>query len=129
VLLDTGGELVRVQWYDDSVRRLRSWPNTPEGRAEAKAWARGFAEARTLGPRPTAPRLGVRELWNRYVEAEFAHLRPKTQRNYTEHWNRWELFLGRDFAAEDARLGDVDHFRAALDRQGYASARSTRRSA
>jgi integrase len=120
VLLDTGGELVRVQWYDDGVRRVRSWSNTSEGRAEAKAWARGFAETRAVGPRPATPRLPLRELWNRYVEAEFPHLRPKTQSNYTEHWNRWELFLGRNFTAEEARLGDVDHFRAALERQNYA---------
>jgi integrase len=49
-----------------------------------------------------------------------AHLRPKTQTNLREHWSRWELFLGRDFTAEEARLGDVDHFRAALERQDYA---------
>src|SRR5207245_4615532 len=91
-----------------------------EGRTEAKAWARRFAEARTLGPRPTVVRLTLRELWERYVEAEFPHLRPKTQTNYREHWSRWELFLGRDFTAEEARLGDVDHFRAALERQDYA---------
>ena len=44
----------------------------------------------------------------------------KTQTIYREHWNRWELFLGRDFTAEEARLGDVDHFRAALERQDCA---------
>jgi len=120
VLLERGGELVRVQWYDDGIRRVKSWPNTREGRTEAKAWARGFAEARTLGPRPTTPRLTLRQLWERYFEAEFPHLRPKTQTNYREHWSRWELFLGRDFTADEARLGDVDHFRAALERQDYA---------
>ncbi len=97
VLVERGGELVRVQWYDDGIRRVKSWPNTRDGRAEAKAWGRGFAEARTLGPRPTAPRLTLRQLWERYFEAEFPHLRPKTQTNYREHWSRWELFLGRDF--------------------------------
>jgi len=120
LLVERGGELVRVQWYDDGIRRVKSWPNTREGRTEAKAWARGFAEARTLGPRPTVLRLTLRDLWERYVEAEFPHLRPKTQTNYREHWSRWELFLGRDFTADEARLGDVDHFRAALERQDYA---------
>lgn len=120
VLVERGGELVRVQWYDDGIRRVKSWPNTREGRTEAKAWARGFAEARTHGSCPTAPRLTLRELWERYVDAEFPHLRPKTQTNYREHWGRWALFLGRDFTAEEARLGDVDHFRAALERQDYA---------
>ena len=120
VLVERGGELVRVQWYDDGIRRVKSWPNTREGRTEAKAWARGHFEARTLGPRPTVLRLTLRELWERYVEAEFPHLCPKTQTNYREHWSRWELFLRRDFTADEARLGDVDHFRAALERQDYA---------
>jgi integrase len=112
---------VRVQWYDAGVRRLRSWPNTPDGRADAKAWATGFAEARTFG-RSVSPteRLTVRQLWERYIEAEFPHLRPKTQANYTGHWKKWELFLGRHFVAEDVKLGDVDHFRAALERQSHA---------
>ncbi len=120
VLIERGGELVRVQWYDDGIRRVKSWPNTREGRTEAKAWARGFAEARTLGPRPTTPRLTLRQLWQRYLEAEFPHLRSKTRIIYRAHWSRWELFLGREFTAEEARLGDVDHFRAALERQDYA---------
>jgi integrase len=120
VLIEHGGELVRVLWYEDGIRRVKSWPNTREGRTEAKAWARGFAEARTLGPRRTAPQLTLRELWERYVEAEFGHLREKTQTIYREHWSRWELFLGRAFIAEEVRLGDVDHFRAALERRDYA---------
>lgn len=120
VLVERGGELVRVQWYEDGIRRVKSWPNSREGRAEAKAWARGSAETRTLGPRPTVLQLTLRELWERYIEAEFPHLRPKTQSIYRAHWSRWELFLGRDFTAEEARLGDVDHFRAALERQDYA---------
>jgi hypothetical protein len=91
VLLERGGELVRVQWYDDGIRRVKSWPNTREGRTEAKAWARAFAEARTLGPRP-APRLTLRQLWERYLEAEFPHLRDRYTGPwvfYTPHRQRW----------------------------------------
>ena len=83
--------------------------------AEAKAWATGFAEARTFG-RSVSPaeHLTVRQLWERYTEAEFPHLRPKTQTNYTGHWKKWELFLGRHFIAEDVKLGDITVGRGSL---------------
>jgi len=47
VLVESGAELVRVLWREHGRRRVKSWPNTPAGRAEAKAWAQGFSESRT----------------------------------------------------------------------------------
>ena len=37
------------------------------------------------------------------------------------YWQKWELFLGREFIAEDARLEHVDQLRNALRRKGLAA--------
>ena len=113
---------VRVQWYEGQTgakqRRSKDWPNTPEGRKEAKSWAKGFSEARHA---PKAPlRLSVRELWERYGTAEFPALRQRSQAIYAEYWRYWERMWGRTFAAEDATLEMVDEFRAALRGRGLA---------
>jgi integrase len=109
---------VFAQWYDHGgKRRTKAWPRTTVGRAEAKAWAEGFAERRA-SPRRITP-LTVRQLWERYIGAQ-THLRPRTLQLYAEHWPRWELFLGRDFIAEDASKETVDQFRAALAKIGLS---------
>jgi hypothetical protein len=69
----TEGELARVQWRIRGRLKTESFPNTPAGRATAKAYAKGVADARI---RPNAKeRIAVRELWRRFAEAEFLHLR------------------------------------------------------
>ena len=118
VLVD--GDRVVVQWYERGRRRIESFPNTAECRAEAKAYALGVAEQLAKGPLPTVERLTLRNLWERFSTAEFPHLRLKTQTNYRGHWQKWELFLSREFIAEDARLEHVEQLRAVLTRQGYA---------
>src|SRR5688572_10122034 len=42
----TEGDLVRVQWREAGRVLTKSWGNTPANRTEAKAWAKGFAEAK-----------------------------------------------------------------------------------
>ena len=82
VLIESGAELVRVLWREHGRRRVKSWPNTPAGRVEAKAWAQGFTESRT---RPAPDRVATTiELWERFAEAEFPHLRPRSQQLYAE---------------------------------------------
>jgi len=120
VLLDPSTGFVRAEWYEHGARRVKSWPDTAAGRAEAKAWARGFAETRTLGPFPSPEPLTLRALWERYAEAEFGHLRPKTQQLYRDAWRKWELFVGRDSGAQRVRLEHVDRLRTALTCQGLA---------
>jgi hypothetical protein len=63
------------------------------GRREDRVgeWAKGFAEARVLGPVLPHERLTLRAVWEKYVEAEFPHLRLKTQTLYTGYWQKWEL--------------------------------------
>ncbi len=118
VLDDPKDGRVWVQWYKDGLRHVKIFPRTTEGRAEAKAWAKGFADQRGQ-PEPSRA-LTLRELWRRYAEAEFPHLRPRTQQLYREHWDRWELFLGRGFIADEAKMENLDQFRAVLRRHGLA---------
>jgi len=121
VYVETGGKYARVQWFTDEVRHKKAWPNTPEGRAQAEAWAAEFAEARTLrGTSRAQPRVTTRQLWERFSHSEFSHLRQKTRTNYVDHWARWELFVGRESIAEDAKLAHLAEFRAQLEHEGYA---------
>src|SRR3990172_5549521 len=87
-----GVAVIRAEWYEHGLRRVKTWPDTREARAEAKAWAKGFAETRHH-PAP-APPVTLRGLWERFVLATFDTLRPRTQALYREHWAKWELFLG-----------------------------------
>lgn len=113
------GDYARVQWYEDGQRRVKSFARTKEGKAEALAWAQGFAETR-FGTTPAPERLTLRGLWDRYKLAEFPTLRPRTRELYAEHWQRWELFCGKQFIAENARQETVDRFRARLTSLGLA---------
>ena len=113
------GDYARVQWYEDRQRRVKSFARTKEGKAEAIAWAQGFAETR-FGTTPAPERLTLRALWDRYKTGEFPTLRPRTRELYTEHWQRWELFNGKQFIAENARQETVDRFRARLTSLGLA---------
>lgn len=113
------GEYARVQWYEGGHRRVKSFARTKEGKAEAIAWAQGFAETR-FGTTPAPERLTLRALWDRYKTGEFPTLRPRTRELYAEHWQRWELFNGKHFVAENARQETVDRFRARLTSLGLA---------
>jgi len=92
---------------------------------EPLADSRDLGDPSSLGCAPAgwASRASLRQasphlkwkLWLRQTYYQFfTHTAPRL------HWSRWELFLGRDFTAEEARLGNVDHFRAALERQDCA---------
>jgi len=105
--------IVTVMWRVNGVRRKKSdWPNTTAGIRDAKAWAKAFAENRHL-PASVKRALTLRDIWERYSTAEFPHLRPRTQQNYTERWTEWERFVGRHFVAEDTTMEMIDDFRRA----------------
>lgn len=114
------GDLVRVQWREAGLLKTKSWANTAGNRADAKAWARGFADAREAAPALTAQRLTLRGLWDAYQLAEFAHLRDNTRRLYTDGWRKWEQAWGPDFPADDVTPQMLDQFRAALEGAGLA---------
>lgn len=113
------GDLVRVRWRNNGQRKLRSYPNTPENRANAKAFAKGVAESRVM-PQESAP-LTLRTLWQKYSEAEFPHLRANSQRLYREYYARWELAWGASFLVENTTLQMAHQFRKDLTKLGLAT--------
>lgn len=115
------GGLVRVQWYDHGLRRVKSWPDSRQNRTVAKEWARAYAEKRLRGPEgPASQRLTLDTLWNLYTQAEFPHLRERTRALYAERWGKWLAFMGRTAVAEDTTQEQVDAFRAAMAKRGTA---------
>lgn len=113
------GDLCRVQWREHGRLMTKSWPDTTAGRQEARAWARGFADARESAGTAKKPRTTLRGLWEAYSAAEFPHLRERTQRIYAECWQHFELRFGRTMLADDAKPEMFDLLRAELSRKGW----------
>lgn len=118
--LETGHELVRVQWKlkeKPGIAGTESWPNTPANRAIAKAWAES-AFKRLTAPvtEEELPRLTLRELWTKYLTAAEPHLRGKTITNYLSRWSKFELFAGRDAYADSITAETLDEFRQTMRR-------------
>lgn len=111
----TEDDLVRVQWRESGRLLTKSWPNSPAGRVEAKAWAKGFAESRELRRVGASARLTMRELWDRYKADEFPHLRDNTHRLYSDAWRKWEYMMGARTLAENATVKSLAAFRAELE--------------
>jgi integrase len=113
------GDLVRVRWRVNGQRKLKSYPNTQENRANAKAFARGVAEARER-PAQRAP-LTLRTLFERYADAEYPHLRPNSQRLYREYYSRWENAWTPQFPVEATTIEMAHTFRKDLSKIGLAT--------
>lgn len=113
------GDKIAVRWRSAGQRKQESFPNTTEGRQEARDFAGGVAEkleARTA----TAAPVTVKELWARYTVAEFPNLRPRTQALNADAWRKWELVVGRETPAEDLGPDSLATLRGDLERQGFA---------
>lgn len=128
VLVDHGRGRVLVQWFvkdghGANVARKRAFPDTPNGRREAKAFGQELAEQReqTVDERPTT----MRGLWQAYQRARWEELRPKTRLNYAERWRQWELFVGAQTDPEAITLHTVDELKARR-RELKGSANQTR---
>jgi integrase len=113
------GDQVRVRWRVNGQRKLKSYPNTPENRANAKAFAKGVAESRER-PTQKAP-LTLRTLYERYADAEYPHLRPNSQRLYREYYEKWENAWGIHFPVENTTLDMAHQFRKDLTKLGLAT--------
>lgn len=105
-----GGRAVVLFWKK-GARHYKTYWDTPAGRQEAIAFAKGLSDEQHAPPRPDAP-LTVGDLFRRYLEAESATLRPRTRTLYAQRWRRWELFVGEDTIAEDVSTEVVAKFRA-----------------
>lgn len=111
--------LVRVRWYDGAGQeRTRSWrPNTREQREAATLWAKTFAAERDGGGQAM---LTLRQLWEAYTEAEFDHLKPRTQALYRWRWGKWEVALGATRLADETNIRDVSRFKRLARDAGLA---------
>lgn len=114
-----GRVLVRVQWREAGRRLTASWTDTPEGRAHAVAFGRGVVdrlEALASGGvvAPVRAPQTVRAVWDAYRTAKWDDLRMTTQKNYTEAWDAFELFVGRHKLADAITRETLDAFRQAL---------------
>lgn len=114
----TEGDLVRVQWRGAGGQvKTRSWALNRANLIEAKEWAKGFSESRTL---PVRERMTLRALYDAFAESEYSHLRERTKELYAEHWRYWQLMWASDFVAEDATLDMLIQFRTALEKRNLA---------
>lgn len=96
-------------------RKKRTWVNTAENRAYAKVWAEELA--RTLAGRGGERQLvTTRVLFERYAEAEFSTLRPRSQRLAQDAWRTWERFVGPTTIAEDLGPETLAEFRGVMER-------------
>jgi integrase len=119
VFLERGGTMVRVQWRVHGLLKTASYPNTKQGKDDAKQFAQGVVDS--LEARAVPKQLTLAELWGRYAESELTNLRPKTFQLNAEAWRRWEIFVGREKVAEDLGVDTMTAFRAYLERPGAYS--------
>lgn len=109
-------DAVLVIWREHGLRRQVSYPKTANGRRDAIAYARGYAEARQSGTK-TSPRITVRALWEAYQLDEFPALRDRSKQLYAEAWQRFEDYAGRHFIADDLDVPMMSGLRRALEKR------------
>lgn len=103
-----------------AAREQITFPFTPEGKAEAEAFATGFGKE-SQKPNAERPRLTNRELWTAFANSE-QHLRARTRLLYAADWRTWEQFAGAQNVAEDTTVVQCGEFRKVLDSKGLATA-------
>lgn len=113
--------VIRVLWSEADGRHAESYPATKAGRRAAVAWAEGLHERLLADPRlrTTTRPLTLRELWERYVDAEFDALRATTRENYRARWRKVELILNPNTPAESLTRESVDLVKKALLAGGH----------
>lgn len=98
------------------VRKKRSWPNTAENRAYAKIWATELA-ATLAGRSLDRTLLTTKVLFERYADAEFSALRPRSQQLARDAWRTWERFVGPATIAEDLGPETMAAFKGDLEKR------------
>ena len=86
----------------------------------ARGWAEGLFTKLSAGTAARPQLLTLQDVWERYVTAEFPHLRTRTKALYTENFRLWATTWGWEFIAERTTLEMADDFRKAMTEQGYA---------
>lgn len=115
-----GAIVLRVTWRDlEGKRRAALYARSQ--RAEAVQFAEGIAfELSRPAPDARPQSLTVAALWDRYSEAVFPSLRPKSKVLYRYFWKRFEAFAGAHTTAEDLTIETMNGLRRALEAQGAA---------
>lgn len=128
VKLDKRRGRVEVYYRDlDRIEHKKVFADSPEGKAEAIAWAetyhteRARIENERKSPTQRAP-ITLRELWDKFVAspAFTKDVRRATQINYRDRWKKWEAFMKPETAIDSTTLDDVDRFRNACEAAGIA---------
>jgi integrase len=109
--------LYRVQW---KVPGQKMKTQSFREKATAKSFADGLAEQLRKGPIVRPLNLTMQQMWDRYVTAEFPHLRTNTKRIYTDNYRTWCLFFGWEFVAEHTTPEMADDLRTELIAKGLA---------
>lgn len=132
VKIDAREDRVVVAYRDETgAERKRRYPNTREGRAEAVAFGQGWHAARqeileARQRRETErPPLTVAALWDAFRASEFSDqvgegLRFATQRSYSQHWRRFQIYVGGEREATSVTVQEIDEMRALERREGRA---------
>lgn len=122
VFLERGHQRITVQWrVAPAPPDQRSFAATSEQKADALAFAEGVAQRLRSGAvaGPSSP-LTLQQMWDKYKDAEFPHLRPRTRELYEENYRRWCVHFGWEFIAERTTPEMADSFRKSLTESGKA---------
>lgn len=103
-----------VVTWTDTKPRTQWFPFTKPGRAEAEAFAEGVYLRLDRPAEDVKPRLTTEQLFQRFRESQFDHLRPRSRELYTDHWTAWQNVVGPHVAAEDLDAATCERVRAAL---------------
>jgi integrase len=109
-----GASLIRVQW-NEPKRTTSSFPDTRQGIAEAKAFARGLYD-RLVSAKggPQFDPLTMREMWLKYLNRNESAWRAKTKITAQFRWQKWERFIGDRTSAAGIKRDKLDEFKTAM---------------
>jgi integrase len=110
-----GGEsVVRVQWMEYRRRVTRSFEDSRQGIAEAKAFAQATRRRLSSPPTVSYPEITVRDLFERYITAKQDAWRPATLLGVRVRWRQFELHVDRHTPARAITREHLDELKRSL---------------
>jgi hypothetical protein len=110
-----GVSVVRVQWREPK-RKTRTFDDSRNGIASAKSYARGVHD-RLGAPADSGrvyPQVTLRELRDRYIDANEIDWRDATAEGKRNHWQLLELHVGKEKIASTLTKEHLDSLKKAL---------------
>jgi integrase len=113
--------MIRVQWNERGGVRTASYPDTRQGIAEAKAYARGVYD-RLISAKggPVFEPLSMRGVWIKYRNRKNSVWRDKTGQTAEVRWRKWERFIGDRTIAASVKRDRLDEFKVEMLRLRHA---------